>query len=87
VLPAKILLLKNNSLAEVVFEQRELGNPDFGCDLAPIDFAGYARTCGAPGFACAQPEDLRATITEALQTPGPVLIEVTVDARASRKTR
>jgi pyruvate dehydrogenase (quinone)/pyruvate decarboxylase len=34
-LPIKIILLKNNSLAEVKFEQREIGNPEYGCDLAP----------------------------------------------------
>ena len=32
-LPVKIIVLKNNSLAEVKFEQVELGNPSFGCDL------------------------------------------------------
>ena len=52
-LPVKIILLKNNSLAEVRFEQIELGNPAFGCDLAPIDFVAFARACGAEGFRCA----------------------------------
>jgi pyruvate dehydrogenase (quinone) len=37
-LPVKIILLKNNSLAEVKFEQQEIGNPEYGCELAPIDF-------------------------------------------------
>jgi hypothetical protein len=31
-LPVKIIILKNNSLAEVLFEQKELGNTPFGCD-------------------------------------------------------
>jgi pyruvate dehydrogenase (quinone) len=38
----KLIVLKNNSLGEVKFEQRELGNPEFGCELAPIDFVAYA---------------------------------------------
>ncbi|MBV9555862.1 MAG: pyruvate oxidase, partial [Pseudolabrys sp.] len=46
-LPVKIIVLKNNSLAEVMFEQREIGNPDFGCDLPPIDFVSFAKACGA----------------------------------------
>src|SRR5450631_1388594 len=44
-LPIKIILLKNNSLAEVRFEQKELGNPEFGCELSPIDFAAFAPAC------------------------------------------
>ncbi len=35
-LPVKIVILKNNSLAEVRFEQKELGNPEYGCELSPI---------------------------------------------------
>jgi hypothetical protein len=48
-LPVKIILLKNDSLAEVKFEQVGLGNPSFGCDLSPIDFVAFARACGAEG--------------------------------------
>ena len=37
------LFVAASSLAEVKFEQKELGNPEFGCDLSPIDFAAFAR--------------------------------------------
>jgi pyruvate dehydrogenase (quinone) len=43
-LPVKVLVLSNRSLAEVRFEQEELGNPNFGCDLSPIDFAASSRS-------------------------------------------
>ena len=56
-LPVKIILLKNNSLAEVKFEQKEIGNPEYGCDLAPIDFVAFAKACGADGFRCAARRD------------------------------
>jgi pyruvate dehydrogenase (quinone)/pyruvate decarboxylase len=42
-LPIKIVLLKNNALAEVMFEQREVGNPNYGCELPPIDFVAFAK--------------------------------------------
>jgi pyruvate dehydrogenase (quinone) len=48
-LPVKIILLKNNSLAEVLFEQREIGNPNYGCALPPIDVVAFAKACGAEG--------------------------------------
>ena len=56
-LPVKIVVLKNNSLAEVKFEQIELGNPSFGCALSPIDFVAFARACGADGYRCERPEE------------------------------
>jgi pyruvate dehydrogenase (quinone)/pyruvate decarboxylase len=78
-LPVKVVLLKNNSLAEVKFEQKELGNPEFGCDLSPIDFAAFARACGAEGFRCETPDQLHAAIEAALRSPGPALVEAVVD--------
>jgi pyruvate dehydrogenase (quinone) len=79
-LPIKIILLKNDSLAEVKFEQQELGYPEFGCDLAPIDFVAFARACGADGFRCARLEDIRPAIQAALTSPKPALVEAVVDA-------
>ena len=79
-LPIKVVILKNNSLAEVRFEQRELGNPEFGCDLSPIDFVAFAKACGADGFRCAQPAQVRPAIAEFLHSPRAAVLEVQVDA-------
>jgi pyruvate dehydrogenase (quinone) len=79
-LPVKIIILKNNSLAEVLFEQKELGNPTYGCDLAPIDFVAFAKGCGADGFRCANPSELKAAMQATLHSPRAALLEATVDA-------
>jgi pyruvate dehydrogenase (quinone) len=79
-LPVKIIVLKNNSLAEVKFEQMELGNPSFGCALSPIDFVAFARACGADGYRCDRPEDVRTAIQAALRSPRAALVEAMVDA-------
>jgi pyruvate dehydrogenase (quinone) len=79
-LPIKIIILKNNSLAEVEFEQKELGNPVFGCDLPPIDFVAFARACGAEGYRCATPDEVRPAIERALRSPHPAIVEAIVDA-------
>jgi pyruvate dehydrogenase (quinone) len=79
-LPIKIILLKNDSLAEVKFEQQEIGNPEYGCNLAPIDFVAFARACGAEGYRCAQPSEVRPAIAAALRSPKPALVEAVVDA-------
>ncbi|MDB6009710.1 MAG: pyruvate oxidase [Gammaproteobacteria bacterium] len=79
-LPVKVLVLSNRSLAEVRFEQEELGNPNFGCDLSPIDFAAYAKACGAAGFRCTTPDELGAAVRSFLSTPGPAILDAVVDA-------
>ena len=79
-LPVKIILLKNNSLAEVKFEQEEIGNPEYGCALPPIDFVAFARACGAEGFHCERPDELRPAIRSALHSSHAAIVEVVVDA-------
>jgi pyruvate dehydrogenase (quinone) len=54
-LPVKIILLKNDSLAEVKFEQVELGNPSFGCDLSPIDLLPLPAPAAPKGIAASGP--------------------------------
>ncbi len=78
-LPIKIVILKNDSLAEVKFEQKELGFPEFGCGLSPIDFVAYAKACGADGFRITSPEEMVPTLKAAFATPRPTLIEAVVD--------
>jgi pyruvate dehydrogenase (quinone) len=79
-LPVKVILLKNNSLAEVKFEQEEIGNPVYGCTLPPIDFVAFARACGADGFHCERPDEVRPAIQSALRSPRAALVEAVVDA-------
>ncbi|WP_407164510.1 thiamine pyrophosphate-dependent enzyme [Bradyrhizobium sp. ORS 111] len=79
-LPVKIVLLKNNSLAEVKFEQQDIGNPSFGCELSPIDFVAFAKGCGADAFNCERPDEVRPAIRAALASPRAALVEAVVDA-------
>ena len=79
-LPVKIVVIKNNVLGQIKWEQMVfLGNPEFGCDLYPIDFAMFARACGAASFVIEDPALCGRTMEQALATPGPVLIEAVVD--------
>ncbi len=79
-LPIKIIIVKNNSLGQIRWEQMVfLGNPEYACDLAPINFAEFARACGGSGFTIEDPEECAATLNRAFATPGPVVIEAVVD--------
>jgi pyruvate dehydrogenase (quinone) len=79
-LPIKIVVVKNDTLGQIKWEQMVfLGNPEYGCDLHPIDFAAFARACGGAGFRIEDPAECGSVLEEALATRGPVLIEAVVD--------
>jgi pyruvate dehydrogenase (quinone)/pyruvate oxidase len=79
-LPIKVFIVKNNSLGMIKWEQMVfLGNPEYGCELHPIDFAAFGRACGAHGFSVEDPELCGDVIAQALATPGPVVVEAVVD--------
>jgi pyruvate dehydrogenase (quinone) len=79
-LPVKVIIIKNNVLGMIKWEQMVLeGNPQFGVELQPIDFAAYARACGAAGFRIERPEEAEGTLREALACEGPAVVEAVVD--------
>ncbi len=80
-LPLKVLVIKNGMLNQIAWEQMMfLGNPQFGCELQPIDFARAAEAMGGTGFTVADPAELDAVLDRAFATEGPVVIEAVVDA-------
>jgi pyruvate dehydrogenase (quinone)/pyruvate oxidase len=79
-LPIKVVVVKNNSLGMIKWEQMVfLGNPEYGCELQPIDFAAFARACGGHGITVDDPARCGAALDEALAFPGPALVEAVVD--------
>jgi len=70
-LNVKVVVIKNNVLGMIKWEQMALeGNPEFGVELQPIDFAGFAMNCGAAGFTIERPEDAAATLPRRWSTRG-----------------
>ncbi len=46
-LPIKVVVIKNDYLGQIKWEQMVfLGNPEYGVELQPIDFAKFAEACG-----------------------------------------
>jgi pyruvate dehydrogenase (quinone) len=80
-LPVKVVIIKNNTLGQIKWEQLVMSaNPEFGVDLQPIDFAAYAKACGAAGYCIEDPRQCEKTLREAFAHPGPAVIEAVVDA-------
>jgi pyruvate dehydrogenase (quinone) len=79
-LPIKLVIIKNNTLGQIKWEQMVFqGNPEYQCDLFPIDFVALARAVGAEGVRIDDPRTAGAKFDEALAMPGPVIIEAVVD--------
>jgi pyruvate dehydrogenase (quinone)/pyruvate oxidase len=79
-LPIKVIIIKNNTLGMIKWEQMVfLGNPEFGCELQPIDFVAFANACGGTGMAIEDPAHCGRILDRALATPGPVIVEAIVD--------
>lgn len=78
-LPVKVIIFKNNALAMDRFEQEEIGSKQYGTELQPIDFTKIAEACGAEGYKCSKPGDLKSVLTKAFASAKPCVIEVDVD--------
>jgi pyruvate dehydrogenase (quinone)/pyruvate oxidase len=79
-LNAKIIVIKNNALGQIKWEQMVfLGNPEYGCELEPIDFAKVAEGVGIRAVTIDDPARCGEQLKAALATPGPCLIEAVVD--------
>jgi pyruvate dehydrogenase (quinone)/pyruvate oxidase len=79
-LDVKIVVIKNDSLGQIKWEQMVfLGNPEYVCDLQPVDFTTVARGFGVAGFKIEDPMRCGEILTEAFAVPGPVVIEAVVD--------
>jgi len=79
-LPVRIFVLSNRTLGMIKWEQMVfLGNPEYGCELQPIDFAAVARACGATGVRVEDPRQCDDVVRAALAAPGPVLVDAIVD--------
>jgi pyruvate dehydrogenase (quinone)/pyruvate oxidase len=82
-LPIKVVILKNNTLGMIRWEQMAfLGNPEFGVEFSPIDFAKIAEACGGIGYTIKEYDDIKPIMKKAMSentTRKPTIVEAYVD--------
>ena len=79
-LDVKIIVIKNDTLGQIKWEQMVfLGNPEYGCELEPIDFVRVAEGCGIRAIRIDDAALCADQLREALAAPGACLIEAVVD--------
>lgn len=65
----------------VAFQERAKYGRVTGTAFGAIDIVKYAQAFGATGYRIGHPDELEPTFRKAMETPGPVLIDVPVDYR------
>lgn len=79
-LPVKIVVYDNGQWGLVHLEMEGAALPAAsGTTFPNIDFAAFARACGAQGFTARDPAALHATVAAFLAVPGPAILHAMVD--------
>jgi pyruvate dehydrogenase (quinone) len=79
-LPVKVVVMRNDVLGLIKWEQMAfLGNPQYGVQLAPVDFVKVAEACGLGAVRIEDPARVGSQLQDALAADGPMLIEAVVD--------
>jgi pyruvate dehydrogenase (quinone) len=79
-LPIKLIVVNNGALGQIKWEQMMfLGNREYECDLAPIDFVKVAEACGIRGWRVEASADVAEVVDAAFAHNGPALVEAIVD--------
>src|ERR671911_299450 len=81
-LPIKIIILKNNLLGMIRWEQMAfLGNPEYAVEFTPIDYAKFAEACGGKGYTIKKKEEVNTIIKMAMREDDelPTIVEAYVD--------
>jgi len=78
-LPVKIVVFKNDSLAFVNLEMEAAGFVPYATDLKNPNFAAIATGAGLLGLSATTPDQVQPALRQALDHPGPALVEVAVD--------
>jgi pyruvate dehydrogenase (quinone)/pyruvate oxidase len=63
-----------------------LGNPQYGVQLAPVDFSKVADACGLRGVRIEDPGRVEQQMSDALAADGPAVIEAIVDPNSMPMT-
>jgi pyruvate dehydrogenase (quinone)/pyruvate oxidase len=81
-LPIKIIILKNNLLGMIRWEQMAfLGNPEYAVEFTPIDYAKFAEASGGKGYTIKKIDEVKSVIGMAMDKKNefPTIVEAYID--------
>ncbi|MFC9325955.1 pyruvate dehydrogenase [Kitasatospora sp. NPDC057015] len=81
-LPVKTVVFNNGALGMIKLEMLVSGYPEYEIDNGDVDYAAIARAAGIPAKRVTDPAKVREVLAEALERPGPALVDVVTDPNA-----
>jgi len=78
-LPIVCVVLNNDKLGFIAFEQEAKGLPEHSIDLVNPDFVAFAHSCGGKGYRVDEPGEISSALTKAMATDQPTVLDVRVD--------
>ena len=78
-IPIKVVVFNNSSLSFVELEMKSAGFLSYATDFVETDFSKLAEAVGILGLRAERPEQVKSSLSQALEHEGPALVDVTVN--------
>ncbi|MGC4377337.1 pyruvate oxidase [Fictibacillus sp. Mic-4] len=78
-LPMIVVILNNEKLGMIKYEQQVAGHLEYEVDLAPFHFAKFAEVCGGEGYRVERYEELLPALKKAALAEKPVIVDVVIE--------
>ncbi|MFC4076970.1 pyruvate oxidase [Salinithrix halophila] len=78
-LPILVVVLNNEKIGMIQYEQQVMGNLEFGTELEGFDFARFAELCGGIGFRVENSCELAPALEQAAAVGKPALVDVCIE--------
>ncbi|MED2942536.1 pyruvate oxidase [Bacillus swezeyi] len=78
-LPIVVVILNNQNLGMIQYEQQEKGHLEYATALENVDYAKFAEACGGKGFSVTRHEELIPALKNAFQSQEPAIIDVAIE--------
>lgn len=78
-LPIVVVILNNQNLGMIQYEQQEKGHIEYATKLENVDYAAFAEACGGKGFSVKKHEELIPALKNAFASQKPAVIDVAIE--------
>lgn len=79
-LPIRVIVIKCNTHGMIRWEQIAfLGNPEYGVEFTPIDYAKLTEVCGGKGYALREPAEVKTDNQKSIKREKTDIVEAYVD--------
>ncbi|UOQ47084.1 pyruvate oxidase [Gracilibacillus caseinilyticus] len=81
-LPITVLVLNNEKIGMIKYEQELIGNIPYQTDIEPMNYAAFADICGGKGYSATTQDELQSALAASKEDQLPTIIDVEIEDRA-----